>query len=100
MFLTQHLGGRNSQISEFKANLNYRVSSRIARATQRDPVSKAKQDKKQKERRKDEREKERERGGGGRTVSVPFCYLSQNLVFLAKLQFSLRNTRFTFLYFS
>jgi hypothetical protein len=33
------LGGRGSQISEFKANLLYRVSSRTSRATQRNPVS-------------------------------------------------------------
>jgi hypothetical protein len=36
----QHLGGRGRQISKFKANLVYRVSSRTARATQRNPVSK------------------------------------------------------------
>jgi hypothetical protein len=34
------LGGRGKQISEFKASLVYRVSSRTARATQRNPVSK------------------------------------------------------------
>jgi hypothetical protein len=34
------LGGRGRQISEFKASLVYRVSSRIARAIQRNPVSK------------------------------------------------------------
>jgi hypothetical protein len=34
------LGGRGRQISEFKASLVYRVSSRAARATQRNPVSK------------------------------------------------------------
>jgi hypothetical protein len=38
--LSQHLGGRGRQISEFQASLVYRVSSRIARATQRNPVSK------------------------------------------------------------
>jgi hypothetical protein len=32
------LGGRGRQISEFKASLVYRVSSRTARATQRNPV--------------------------------------------------------------
>jgi hypothetical protein len=35
----QHLGGRGRQISEFEASLVYRVSSRTARATQRNPVS-------------------------------------------------------------
>jgi hypothetical protein len=39
---TQHLGGRGRQISEFEASLVYRVSSRTARATQRNPVSKNK----------------------------------------------------------
>jgi hypothetical protein len=34
------LGGRHRRISEFKASLVYKVSSRTARATQRNPVSK------------------------------------------------------------
>jgi hypothetical protein len=34
------LGGRGSRISEFKASLIYRVSSRTAGAIQRNPVSK------------------------------------------------------------
>jgi hypothetical protein len=34
------LGGRGRQISEFKASLVYRVSSRTARAIQRNPVLK------------------------------------------------------------
>jgi hypothetical protein len=34
------LGGRGRQISEFKASLGYRVISRTARATQRNPVLK------------------------------------------------------------
>jgi uncharacterized protein YqhQ len=33
-------GGRSRQISEFEASLVYKVSSRTARATQRNPVSK------------------------------------------------------------
>jgi hypothetical protein len=37
---SQHLGGRGRQISEFKASLVYRVSSRTAMATQRNPVLK------------------------------------------------------------
>jgi hypothetical protein len=36
------LGGRGRQISEFEASLVYKVSSRIARAIQRNPVSKKK----------------------------------------------------------
>jgi hypothetical protein len=41
------LGGRGRRISEFEASLVYRVSSRIARATQRNPVLKNKQTNKQ-----------------------------------------------------
>jgi hypothetical protein len=37
------LGGRGRRISEFEASLIYRVSSRTARAIQRNPVSKNKQ---------------------------------------------------------
>jgi hypothetical protein len=36
------LGGRGRRISEFEASLVYRVSSRTARAMQRNPVSKNK----------------------------------------------------------
>jgi hypothetical protein len=36
------LGGRGRQISELEASLDYRVSSKTARATQRNPVSKKK----------------------------------------------------------
>jgi hypothetical protein len=39
------LGGRGRWISEFEASLVYRVSSRTARATQRNPVSKTKRKK-------------------------------------------------------
>jgi hypothetical protein len=42
---SQHSGGRGRQISEFQAILVYKVSSRIAKATQRNPVSKNKQTK-------------------------------------------------------
>jgi hypothetical protein len=37
---SQHSGGRGRRISEFEASLVYRVSSRTAKATQRNPVSK------------------------------------------------------------
>jgi hypothetical protein len=40
------LGGRGRQISEFEASLVYRVSSRTARATERNPVSKNQKEKK------------------------------------------------------
>jgi hypothetical protein len=45
MHASQHLGGRGRQISELKASLVYKVSSRTARATQRNPVLKNKQTK-------------------------------------------------------
>jgi hypothetical protein len=41
------LGGRGKRISEFEASLVYRVSSRTARATQRNPVLKKQKTKKQ-----------------------------------------------------
>jgi hypothetical protein len=46
---SQHLGGRGRWISEFKASLVYRVSSRTVKAIQRNPVSK---NQKQKEKKK------------------------------------------------
>jgi hypothetical protein len=39
------LGGRGRRIFEFEASLVYKVSSRTARATQRNPVSKTKKHK-------------------------------------------------------
>jgi hypothetical protein len=47
------LGGRGRWISEFEASLVYKVSSRTARAIQRNPVSK-KPKKKKRERKKKE----------------------------------------------
>jgi hypothetical protein len=43
------LGGRGRKISEFEASLVYRVSSRTAKATQRNPVSKNKKQKQNKQ---------------------------------------------------
>jgi hypothetical protein len=43
------LGGRGRQISEFEASLVYKVSSRTARAIQRNPVSKNKNKNKNKQ---------------------------------------------------
>jgi hypothetical protein len=44
------LGGRGRWISEFEASLVYKVSSRTARATQKNPVSKNQKEKKKKKR--------------------------------------------------
>jgi hypothetical protein len=41
------LGGKGRRISEFKASLVYKVTSRTARATQRNPVSKNRKKKKE-----------------------------------------------------
>jgi hypothetical protein len=46
------LGGRDRWISEFEASLVYRVSSRTAKATQRNPVSKPNQTKPNKQTKK------------------------------------------------
>jgi hypothetical protein len=42
MPLSQHLGGRGRQISEFEASLVYRVSSRTARATEKPSLEQTK----------------------------------------------------------
>jgi hypothetical protein len=55
------LGDRGRRISEFKASLVYRVSSRTARAIQRNPVSK---NQKRKKKVKKKKRWEREREGG------------------------------------
>jgi hypothetical protein len=49
---SQHLGGRGRRISEFEASQGYRVSSRTARATQRNPVLKNQKKKKKKKKKK------------------------------------------------
>ena len=51
-FKSQHSGGRGRRISEFEASLVYRVSSRTARATQRNPVSKTNKQTKKKNQKK------------------------------------------------
>jgi hypothetical protein len=53
------LGGRDRRISEFKASLVYKVSSRTARATQRNPASK-KQNKTKKKKKKKKKKRKKE----------------------------------------
>jgi hypothetical protein len=55
------LGGRGRRISEFEASLVYKVSSRIARAIQRNPISKNKNKTKKKKRRRRRRRRRRKR---------------------------------------
>jgi hypothetical protein len=59
---SQHSGGRGRRTSEFKASLVYKVSSRTARAIQRNPVSKNQKRKKKK--------RERERCSGRKDTLV------------------------------
>jgi hypothetical protein len=55
------LGGSGRWISEFEANLVYKVSSRTARATQRNPVLKKKRKKERKKERKEGRKEGRKK---------------------------------------
>jgi hypothetical protein len=51
--------GRGRRISEFEASLVYRMSYRIARATQRSPVSKNQKKKKKKKRKEKKRKRKK-----------------------------------------
>jgi hypothetical protein len=64
------LGGRGRQISEFEASLVYRVSSRTARATQRNPVSKNQKTKNRERDRQRQRDRQRERETETETDSI------------------------------
>jgi hypothetical protein len=64
------LGGRGRQISEFQASLIYRVSSRTARAIQRNPVSKNQKKKRKKEKRKEKGNTSRETAEVARRLEV------------------------------
>jgi hypothetical protein len=71
-------GGRGRQISEFEASLVYRMSSRTARTTQRNPVSKKKKRKKEnkiKEKKKGKEKKEKERNEGRKIAFICLCVL-------------------------
>jgi hypothetical protein len=59
------LGGRGRQISEFEASLVYKVSSRTARAIQKNPVLKEKKKKRKKKQKKRKRKKKQERDRKG-----------------------------------
>jgi hypothetical protein len=67
---SQHLGGRGRQISEFKASLVYKVSSRTARAIQRNPVSKN-----QKPKTKKKKKKKKPLKSAHHRVICPYCPL-------------------------
>jgi hypothetical protein len=78
------LGGRGRQISEFKASRVYRVSSRTARATQRNPVSGGK--KKRKKRKKESKENQK-------TNTHVCCYTKRNF----KLEVVIKSSGFQIL---
>ena len=59
------MGGRGRRISEFEASLVYRVSSRTARARERNPVSKKQKNKKKEKRKKKKRKRKEGRGRMG-----------------------------------
>jgi hypothetical protein len=64
------LGGRGRQISEFEASLVYRVSSRTAKATQRNPVLK----KQNKTKQKKQKQKTNNPPPKKKTQKLPPCY--------------------------
>jgi hypothetical protein len=73
------LGGRGRWISEFEASLVYRVSSRTARATQGNPVSKN-QEKKKKKKKKNKKRKgngKSQKGNGGELKVEPLVCLTK-----------------------
>jgi hypothetical protein len=55
------LGGRGRWISEFEASLVYKVSSRTARTTQRNPVSKKQNKTKLKKKKQKQKKKKKEK---------------------------------------
>jgi hypothetical protein len=60
---SQHLGGRNWQVSEFESSLVYRVSSRTIRDIQRNHVSKKGEKRKRKNEKQNKKRKlDKERG--------------------------------------
>jgi hypothetical protein len=69
------LGGRVRQISEFDASLVYRVSSRTARAIQRNTVLKTKKQTEKKRKEKKRKEKKRKERKSKASVTV-FCMSS------------------------
>jgi hypothetical protein len=63
------LGGRVRRIFEFEASLVYKVSSRTARAIQRNPVSNPPPKKKKRKEEEEEEEEEKEGSGGTQLLS-------------------------------
>ena len=75
---------RQANLSDLEASLVYRASSRTARATQRNPVSKKK--KKKKEGRKEGRKKEKKKKEGKRKLETPSVSPNRSMVKYLGLQ--------------
>jgi hypothetical protein len=67
------LGGRGRQISEFEASLVYKVSSRKARAIQRNPVSKNK-NKQTNKQTKNKQKKPQETKPNKKEINMKVCF--------------------------
>jgi hypothetical protein len=76
------LGGRSRWISDFEASLVYKVSSRTARAIQRNPVlkNKTKQNKTKQNKTKQNKTKQKERKAFWRQSQADLCEFQANLV--------------------
>ena len=72
------MGGRGRRISEFKASLVYRVSSRTARATQRNPVSKNQKLKKKKRKKENNNNNKKSESGEDEKVRTVLGGRHQN----------------------
>jgi CRISPR/Cas system CSM-associated protein Csm4 (group 5 of RAMP superfamily) len=78
------LGGRGRRISEFEASLVYKVSSRIARAIQTNPVSK-KQTKKQKNQKKNPKTKKQTNKQTNKKTQKTNCIFLEYIVLLKNI---------------
>jgi hypothetical protein len=73
-------GGRGRRISEFKASLVYKVSSRTAKALQRNPVSKNQKKKRKEKKRKEKKRKEKKGDAREMVQRLTVCtFLAENL---------------------
>jgi hypothetical protein len=71
------LGGRGRRVSEFEASLVYKVSTRTARAIQRNPVSKN-QKKKEREREREKEKKKKRKIRSSNQMSKPCLTFLKN----------------------
>jgi hypothetical protein len=81
------LGGRGRQISEFKVRLVYRMSSRTARAIQRNPVSKKTKTKQNKNKQKKNQKNKKTQNKQKKKIReiTPFTIALNNIKFLGSI---------------